>query len=133
RSKVSPEVLETVGAAEERGEIGRVDQNDISGSLLIRRHPKEAVELRVACRSERMGTIEVDGLTRQNLNRLAVRRRQFVVRQMRMEIDRRDVLEQPQTVEVSEGRERRDFIRSFDPCGPKAVGIVYGNVEPLHQ
>jgi hypothetical protein len=107
RAKVPPEVLQTLSAAEKRGEIGRVDQNDISGSLLIRRHPKEAVELRVACRSEWMRMIEVDRLTRQHLNRLGVRRRQFVVRQMRMEIERRDVLQQPQTVEISEGRERR--------------------------
>src|ERR1700730_5539429 len=105
RGEVSPEVLETHGAAEERGEIGRVDQNDISGSLLIRRHPKEDVELRVACRSEWMRTIEVDRLTRQQVYRLGVLGGQLIVRQVWMEIERRDVLEQPQAVEVSEGRE----------------------------
>ena len=42
-----------------------------------------------------------------------------------MEIERRDVLEQPRTVEVSEGRERRDFFVPLK-CGPKAVGIVHG-------
>jgi hypothetical protein len=68
RCEIPPEILQTLGAAEKRGEIGRVDQDDVSGSLLIGRHPKEAVELSIAGLREWVRAVEVDRLPRQDLN-----------------------------------------------------------------
>jgi hypothetical protein len=53
--EISPEVLEAVRAAEQRGEMGRIDENDVAGSMFVGRHPVEAVELPIAGLGEGMG------------------------------------------------------------------------------
>src|SRR5271167_1409018 len=88
--EVLPEILKAVIAAKKRGEIGRVDQDDVSGSPVVGRHPKEAIELLVAHGREGMRKLEIDRLARENSNLLAIRICQFVVRQMRMKIERRN-------------------------------------------
>src|SRR5271163_2932317 len=92
--EVLPEILKAIIAAEKRGEIGRVDQDDVSGSPVAGRHPKEAIELLVARGGEGVGKLEIDRLAREDLNLLAIRVCQFVVRKMRMKIERRNVVEQ---------------------------------------
>jgi hypothetical protein len=57
RREIPPEGLETLHAAKESGEIGQIDQNDVPGPLLVRRHPQQAVELPVARFAERMRTV----------------------------------------------------------------------------
>src|SRR5258708_4019604 len=57
----------------------------------------------------------------------------FVVREMRMEVQRRDVFEQAQLVDVAESRERRDLLCAFYLCRTESVGIVHRNIERLHQ
>src|SRR6266487_33244 len=57
----------------------------------------------------------------------------FVVRQMRMEIQRGDVLEQAQLVNVPESRDRRDVLRAFDECRTESPEVVHRHVERLHQ
>ena len=47
------------------------------------------------------------------MDRLAVSG-ELVVRQMWMKIERRDVVEEAELVEVPERRERRDLLRAFD-------------------
>src|SRR5580704_16245861 len=90
--EILPEILEAVIAAKKRGEIGRVDQDDVSGSPVAGRHPKEAIELPVARFGEGMRKLEIDRLAREDLNFLAIRIAQFIVRQMRMQIERRNVV-----------------------------------------
>src|SRR5580700_6019729 len=102
--EISPEVLETFRAAEECGEVRRVHEHDISGTLSIWRHPKKAVELRVAGCGERMRTVGVNRLTRQQVHQLGVVERDLVVRQVRMEIECRDVLKQAALVNVPKSR-----------------------------
>ena len=79
------------------------DQNDVPGPLLVRRHPQEAVELPAASLGEGMRTLEVDRLPRKHLDG-ARASRQLIVRQMRMEVEGRDVLQEAKAVEVVEGR-----------------------------
>ena len=57
----------------------------------------------------------------------------LVVRQVAVETERRDVLEQPELVEVAERRERRDFLRAPDPRRTQSPGVVHRNAERLHQ
>ena len=64
QGKIPPEVLQTVRATEECGEIRGVHEHDVSGALLIWRHPEQAIELRIAGRGERVWTIEINGLAR---------------------------------------------------------------------
>ena len=59
---------ETLGAAEKRGEIGQVDQDDVSGSLLVWPHPEQAVELPVSGLGEGVRAVEINRLARQDLN-----------------------------------------------------------------
>src|SRR5436190_15253177 len=117
QGKIAPEVLQTVRATEECGEIRRVHEHDVSSALLIWRHPEQAIELRVAGCGERVRTIEINGLAREQMHRFGVFGSQLIVRQMRMEIERRDVVEQSKLVNVPESRERRDLLRAFDQRG----------------
>jgi hypothetical protein len=55
----SPKVLKAVRAAEQRCEMGRIDKNDITGSVFVRRHPEQTVELLVACLGEGIWRAEV--------------------------------------------------------------------------
>ena len=66
--QIPPKVLQAVRAAKECGEVRRIDQHDISSTLCIWRHPEQAVELRVARRGERMRTVEINGLARQQMH-----------------------------------------------------------------
>src|SRR4249919_1191099 len=52
---------------------------------------------------------------------------------MRMEIQRRDVVEESQLVNVPESRKWRDLLRAFDQRWTESVGIVHRNVQRLHQ
>src|SRR5580693_6308166 len=79
-----------------------------------------------------MRPFEVDGLPREHLDG-ARASGQFIMRQMRMEVEGRDVLQEAKAVEVVEGRERSNFVCAFHQRGPKAVGVMYGNAKPLHQ
>ena len=60
--EIPPEILQTLRAAEERGEVGGVHQQDVTGALVSRRHPKECVEFRIARLAERMRSGEINGL-----------------------------------------------------------------------
>ena len=57
----------------------------------------------------------------------------LIVRQVRMEIQRRDVVEKSQLVDVPESRKWSDLLRAFDQRWTKSVGIVHRNIERLHQ
>src|SRR5205809_900775 len=50
-----------------------------------------------------------------------------------MEIQRRDVVEESQLVNVPESGKRRDLLRAFDQRWAESVGIVHRNIERLHQ
>jgi hypothetical protein len=65
--EVAPEILQAVGAAEKRGEVRRVDQHNASRALLVGRHPEQAIEFLVAGFGERVRTVEIDRLARQQL------------------------------------------------------------------
>src|SRR6185503_5746364 len=86
RGQVVPEVAKAVGTAEQRGEVRGIDQYEVARSLTGRRHPDQCVELRVARFRERMWPVRVDPLTAEDLQFLAFRCGEFVVRQVRMEV-----------------------------------------------
>ncbi len=64
---------------------------------------------------------------------VAFRRGELVVRQVRVEVERGDVVEQPQGVEVADGGQRRDLLGAFDDGGSQTPRVVHGHVERLHQ
>ena len=127
QGEIPPEIFQTIRAAEERGEVGQVHEHDVSGPLLVRRHPEQAVELRVASRGEGMRTVGIDRLACKQMDRLAVLFSNFVVRQVRMEVERRNVVEQAELVDVAKRGQRRNLLRAFDyrrteavsDCGPE--------------
>ena len=71
---------------------------EVPGALVFRRHPDQGVELLVACRSERVRAVQVNWLTRQDANGFFVIRGQCVVRQMGMEVEGGDTVEQAKFV-----------------------------------
>jgi hypothetical protein len=52
--------------------MGRIDKNDITGSVFVRRHPEQTVELLVACLGEGIWRAEVDGSLRPLLPQVPV-------------------------------------------------------------
>ena len=98
KREIPPEVFQALRATEERGEMGHVQQHDVSSALLIWRHPEQTIELRIAGCGERMWTIEINRLAREQMYRFVVLGGDLVVRQVRMEIQRRDIVEQSQLV-----------------------------------
>ena len=44
-SEIPPEVLQAFRPTKERGEIGGIQQHDVSSTLLVRGHPEQTVEL----------------------------------------------------------------------------------------
>src|SRR4026207_37874 len=91
------------------------------------------IELRVAGCGERMRTVGIDGLARQQMHRLGVLGGQLIMRQVWMEIECRDVFEQTELVNVPKGRKRCDLLRAFDKCRPKTPLVMDWDVESLHQ
>ena len=59
--------------------------------------------------------------------------RHFVMRQMRVEVERRNVPQKAEAVEIVVRREWSNFVCAFHERGPKAVGVVHRNAKPLHQ
>src|SRR6185436_19057651 len=55
------------------------------------------------------------------------------MRQVRMEVEGADVVEQPWAVEVADGGQRRDFPGAFDDGGSQPPNVVNGHVECPHQ
>ena len=83
--------------------------------LFVGRQPEQAVELLVARGREGVRAIGVDQLPAQDMHRLRVPGGHFVMRQVQVEVEGRDVVQQPRLVEVSEGGQRRI---SFVPSPP---------------
>src|SRR4029077_2447790 len=71
--EVVPKILEAVGAAEKRGEVRGVDEDDVAGTRAGRRHPDQRVKFVVACRGKGVGPVGIDPLTTQNPHRVALR------------------------------------------------------------
>src|SRR4029078_6204004 len=57
QGQISPKVLQTVRAAEKRGEVRSVHEDEVATALLIRRHTEETIELGVTRCGERMRTV----------------------------------------------------------------------------
>ena len=55
------------------------------------------------------------------------------MRQVRVEVEGGDVVEQPWAVEVADGGQWRDFLGAFDDGGSQPPNVVNGHVECPHQ
>ena len=55
---------QTVSATKQRGEISRVNKQNISRARLTWRHPEQAVESRVTRLGERVWSVEINRLAR---------------------------------------------------------------------
>src|SRR6516162_6893167 len=133
QGEIAPEVLQALVHAKQCGEMGRVDEQNISNALTIGRHPEQAVEFLIAGGGERVRTVEIDRLTREQMDRLAGLICDFVVWQMGMETERRYIVEQTQLVEIAERCNRRDVLGAFYDSRAETVGIVHWHTEPLHE
>src|SRR6187549_2837039 len=67
------------------------------------------------------------------MDRRWIRRRHRIVRQVQVEVERGDALEEPELVEVLVEVERRDLVRAFHDGRSKTELIQHGHVERLHQ
>src|SRR5256885_13980959 len=72
--QVVPEILQAVGAAEQRGEVRGVDKDDVARPLAGGRHPDQRVELGVTRCGERVRPVRVDALTAEDSQSVAFRR-----------------------------------------------------------
>ena len=82
-----------------------------------------------------MPTVSINRLACQHMHRLGVSDRNLIVRQIRMEIEGRDVFEQTQLVDVPESGKRRDLVRHL-PCStlswkkaPLGIAMAAGFVQ----
>src|SRR5262245_11756612 len=80
-----------------------------------------------------MWPLEVDGLPREEAHVFRILGRDLVMRQVEMEVERRDAIEKPECVQISVGGQRRDVLGAFDQCWPKAVLVDDRYLERLHQ
>jgi hypothetical protein len=80
----------------------------------------------VACRGEGVGPRGIDPLTTQHAHRDVLRCGEFVVRQVGMEVERRDVVEQPRVVQVADRGQWCDLLGALDNGGTQAAGVVTG-------
>ena len=125
---------QAVGAAEQRGEVRGVDQDDVAGA----RAPVGGIQISAlnsvlpaavkGC--GRFGSTRWRPRTRRSV---AFGRGQFVVRQVRVEVEGGDVVEQPRAVEIAEGGQRRDLVGAVDDGRAQPPGVVHRHVERLHQ
>src|SRR5688572_33116072 len=114
--EIPPEVFQTLGTTEERCEVGRIDQQKVSCTITGRRHPQKTVHFGVACRRERMGPIGIDRLFSEHVYFGAIGLSHFIVRQMWMKIQRGNVLEKPESIQIAKGCERGNISGSRDNC-----------------
>src|SRR5215472_242851 len=68
RRKIFPEGLQRLYSAKQRGEDRRVGQQDLSGPLCSGRHPNARVEFAVPRFGERMRSLEINRLSRQDVD-----------------------------------------------------------------
>src|SRR5215213_4723295 len=101
--EVVPQVLKAVCAAEERREMGGVDEQYVAGALPVGWHRDQRVEFGVAFGGEWVWSVRVDALFPQHPQRVAFRGGQLVMRQVWVEIERCHVVEQPGVVEIADG------------------------------
>src|SRR4051794_15480370 len=80
-----------------------------------------------------MRAFEVDWLAREQMHGIGVRVRYLVMRQVRMEIERADILEQSQFVDIPERRNGRKSGRLRDDRGTQSPFIYDGRVECFDQ
>ena len=81
----------------------------MSGAFVLRRHPDAGIELRVARLGKRMRAVEVYRLACEHMDGFGVIGRQRIVRQVGMEVESRNVVEQPDLVQVLADRQWRDL------------------------
>src|SRR5690242_1182772 len=101
--EIPPEILETFGTTEERREMSRIDEQHVASSITGRRHPPKTIHFGITCGREWMRPIRIHGLTCQHVYFCTVRH-DFVVRQVRMEIQGRDVFKKSEFIEIAERR-----------------------------
>ena len=66
---------------------------------------------------KRMRSVEVDGLARENMDGTGVLGRQRIVRQVEMEVESGDVVEQAALVQVLDDRQWSDLLVPFTTAG----------------
>ena len=72
-------------------------------------------------------------LTTQHPHRVALRSGEFVVRQVGMEVERGDVVEQPRGVQVADRGQGCDLLGALDNGGTQPPGVVHRDLEGRHQ
>src|SRR5687768_11210542 len=133
RGQIFPKILQTVRAAKQCREIGRVDHHNVARTIPGGREPEQAVKFTVTRCRERVRSIGIDRLTGQHLHGLPVAVGQFVMRQMWMKVECGHIVKQSELVEISEGSQRRDVARAFGQCGPQTPTVPDRNLERLQQ
>src|SRR3954466_1986005 len=130
-SKILPESLQALRAAEESREDRRVRQKNIAGAVTRRGHPEEHVELAVSLLDKRVRRREIDGLACKNVNGVGVVGRHCVVGQVRMEIERVDILEPTAAIQVQIPGQRGYLPGSLDDRGTQPPAVLYRDAKPF--
>src|SRR5262249_37745931 len=100
-------------------------------TLRSRRHPDARVELCIAGFNEGMRPFQVNWLTGQHMSGFCVVSCECVMRQVALEIEGRDLIEQTEVVEILVDAERRDL--TIRACGTESILIDHRYIERLHQ
>src|SRR6185369_2251081 len=125
--KIPPEIFQTFGPAEERCEVGRIDEQNVACTITSRRHPQKTVEFCVACRGKWMRAIGIDRLARKHMDLGTVWLEQLVVRQVWMEIQCGDILKKSEFIQIAKSREWRNVSCSWYNRRTQAPFVVHRN------
>src|SRR3977135_391963 len=104
----------------------------MSGAFVPGRHPDTGVELRVACGGEGVGPIEGNWLACQHLDWCGVICGHRIVRQVGMEVEGRDAIEEADLVQILVDAKGRNLRSALDEPGAESKLIHNRDSERLH-
>src|SRR3954454_15398785 len=133
RREVCPKPCEAFIPPEQRCENRGVGQQDVTGTLPIRGHPEEHVELAIPCLEKRVWLRGVDRLPGKDMDSGRIISGDGVMRQMHMKHKRTDTCQPTTLVQVAIRGKRNSAGRTRMRCRPQTVLVFYRHAQSLHK
>src|SRR5688572_1115662 len=133
RSKVAPESLQALSSTEQRGEVGRIDEHDLTTAAPAGRHPEKRIDFAVSSGRPRVRPVSINRLSGEYVNHSRALVGHSVLREMHVKAEIRDAAQEARLVEVLGLAERHGVTRALDDRGAKSVLVVHRHLERLHQ
>src|SRR5437764_7541818 len=99
RGEISPKIFQTFGTTKESCKVSRVDQQNVACAVTLWFHPQQAVHLRITGRGKWMRSVRVDRLFGEYVYPFFAAINNFIMRQVRMKIQRGHVFQKPEFIQ----------------------------------